>query len=161
MMRVYGLRMSQPPVRLSETVEIARPAAAVWLVIADYARDLQWRAGLTEMTPNPPGPPQNGTRVHEVLHAAGRTYVTDTVVSEVEQGSSYRFAGSGTSGDVEGRRIVRPLGGTAHSSFTYEIDLSLRGATALLRPLVARVMRSSLRRDLDTLRSLLEAGGHD
>lgn len=111
---------------------------------------------VSEMIPDPPGPPHNGTRVHEVLRTVGRTYFTDTVVSEVENGSSYRFSGIGTSGDVAGRRIVRPLGAN-RSSFTYEIELKLRGATRLVQPLVARIMRSSLRKDLMNLQGLLAA----
>lgn len=111
---------------------------------------------MSEMLPDPPGPPHNGTRVHEVLRPVGRTYFTDTVVSEVENGSSYRFSGIGTSGDVAGRRIVRPLGAN-RSSFTYEIELKLRGATRLVQPLVARIMRSSLRKDLMNLQGLLAA----
>lgn len=148
--------MSRHPLHLSETILIDQPASAVWQVIADYEQDTRWRAGLSEMTPDPPGPPQNGTRVHEVLRTAGRTYVTDTVVSEVETGSSYRFSGTGTSGDVAGRRIVRPLGDD-RCSFTYEIELTLRGANRVAQPLVARIMKSSLRNDLKTLQGQLEA----
>ncbi len=139
--------VSREPLRLAETIEIEQPASTVWRVIADYDRDAEWRTGLSEMIPDPPGPPHNGTRVHEVLRTVGRTYVTDTVVSEVE---------NGTSGDVAGRRIVRPLGAN-RSSFTYEIELKLRGATRLVHPLVARIMRSSLRKDLMNLQGLLAA----
>lgn len=150
--------MSRRPLSLVETVQIDRPASTVWAVVADYSRDAELRTGLSEMTPDPAGPPRDGTRVHEVLRTGGRTYVTDTVVSDVEEGTSYRFVGRGTSGDVAGRRIVLPLGAT-RSSFTYEIDLRLRGATHVVQPLVARVLRSGLRKDLNNLRRLVEAGG--
>ena len=148
--------MSRRPLRLAETIHIARPAPTVWAVIADYDRDTEWRAGLSEMTPDPGGPPREGTRVHEVLRTGGRTYVTDTVVSDVEEGVSYRFSGSGTSGEVAGRRTVLPLD-HARSSFTYEIDLTLRGANRLVQPLVARILRVGLRKDLTNLRRLVEA----
>ena len=148
--------MSHRPVRLAETTRIARPSATVWAVVADYGRDIEWRAGLTEMTPDPVGPPREGTRVHEVLRTGGRTYVTDTVVSDVQEGVSYRFSGSGTSGEVAGRRTVVPLDDT-RSSFTYEIDLTLRGATRLVQPLGARVLKRGLRKDLTKLRRLVEA----
>ena len=35
---------------------------AVWSVIADYASDAEWRAGLVEMTRYPPGLPRAETR---------------------------------------------------------------------------------------------------
>jgi uncharacterized protein YndB with AHSA1/START domain len=43
-------------IRVEESVQIARPPAEVWDAIADYAFDLEWRKGLREMTPDPPGP---------------------------------------------------------------------------------------------------------
>ena len=150
--------MRNRPVCLSESVTIAQPPQVVWDVIADYGSDVQWRAGLVEMIPEPAGPPRNGTLVHEVLRTGGRTYVTDTSVSDVVDGSSYRFAGSGTSGDVQGSRTVLPAQDRTSSVFTYEIVLGLRGAARLIRPVVAKVMGASLRRDLDTLRGKVESG---
>ena len=43
-------------VRVEESVRIARPPAEVWTAIADYGFDREWRKGLLEMTPDPPGP---------------------------------------------------------------------------------------------------------
>ena len=85
-------------VRVEESVHIAKPPPDVWDAIADYAFDLEWRKGLSEMTPDPPGPPAKGTKVHEVVRNSGRDYVADTVVTEVDPGVSYRFSGAGTIG---------------------------------------------------------------
>ena len=76
---------------IEESVSIARPPEEVWAAIADYPFDLQWRRGITEMTPDPPGPPAPGTRVHEVLKMAGRSFTTDSTVSDVDPGISYRI----------------------------------------------------------------------
>ena len=76
-------------------------------LVSDYATDTRWRKGIRAMTPDVPGPPKVGTNVHEVLHLAGRDYVTETTVTEVGPGLSYRFAGAGDSGQVSGRRSVR------------------------------------------------------
>ncbi len=38
---------------IEESVSIHRPPAEVWAAIADYPFDLQWRRGITEMTPDP------------------------------------------------------------------------------------------------------------
>ena len=59
-------------VRVEESVQIARPTADVWAAIADYGLDREWRNGLQEMTPNPPGPPALGTKVHEVVRSSAR-----------------------------------------------------------------------------------------
>jgi hypothetical protein len=39
--------------RVKESVRIDRPPKEGWTSIADYSFDLQWRRGITEMTPDP------------------------------------------------------------------------------------------------------------
>ena len=48
-------------------VQISKSPAEVWEAIADYSFDRQWRKGLLEMTPDPPGGPAVGTKVHAVF----------------------------------------------------------------------------------------------
>jgi uncharacterized protein YndB with AHSA1/START domain len=141
-------------VRVEESVQIAKPPADVWTAIADYSFDPRWRKGLTDMTPDPPGPPAVGTKVHEVVRNSGRDYVADTVVTDLDPGVSYRFAGSGTIGGLSGGRSVRadPDGAV----FTYTIELEPKGAMRLLRPVLGPMVRSGLKRDLRQLKELLE-----
>ncbi len=143
-------------IRIAESVQVARASGEVWDAIADYSYDLQWRKGLRDMTPDPPGPPAVGTKVHEVVRNSGRDYVADTVVSELEPGVSYRFSGAGTIGGLSGGRSVRPHG--TGSVFTYEIELEPTGGMRLLRPVLGSMVRSGLRKDLQTLKALLEGG---
>jgi hypothetical protein len=70
-----------PSVRVEESVRIDRSPAEVWETIAACGFDREWRNGLRDMTPDPPGPPAIGTRVHEVVRNSGRDYVADTVVT--------------------------------------------------------------------------------
>jgi carbon monoxide dehydrogenase subunit G len=146
-----------PGVHVQESVEIARPPHEVWDAIADYGFDRAWRKGLTDMTPDPPGGPAVGTKVHEVLRSSGREYVADTVVTSVDPGSSYEFSGSGTIGGLRGGRSVRASQDGSGSVFTYDIQLEPKGGMRLLRPLLGPMVRSGLRKDLQTLRALLEA----
>ncbi len=146
-------------VRIEEGVLIDRPAGEVWEAIADYGFDREWRDGLSDMTPDPPGPPAVGTRVHEVVRSSGRDYVADTVVTELEPGVSYRFAGEGTIGGLTGGRRVTPAADGRGATFTYSIELEPRGAMRLLRPVLGSIVRSGLRKDLRRLKSLLEGSG--
>ncbi len=141
-------------VRVEESVHIAKPPPDVWDAIADYAFDLEWRKGLSEMTPDPPGPPAKGTKVHEVVRNSGRDYVADTVVTEVEPGVSYRFSGAGTIGGLSGGRAVR--NDAAGARFTYTIELEPQGGMRLLRPVLGPMVRSGLKKDLQKLKTLLE-----
>ncbi len=143
-------------VRIQESVQIDRPPAEVWEAIADYSLDLQWRRGLLEMAPDPPGGPAVGTRVHEVVHSSGRDFVADTSVTDLEPGVSYRFAGSGTIGGLEGGRTVEPNPDGTGAVFTYEIGLKPTGGMRLLGPLLGPMVRSGLRKDLLRLKALLE-----
>jgi uncharacterized protein YndB with AHSA1/START domain len=144
-------------IRVEESVQIDRPRTEVWEAIVDYAFDVQWRKGLRDMTPDRPGPPALGTRVHEVVRNSGRDYVADAVVTELDPGVSYRFEGSGTIGGLKGGRSVRDAVPGAASVFTYTIELEPRGAMRLLSPVLKPMVRSGLRKDLQTLKGLLES----
>jgi hypothetical protein len=106
------------------------------------------------MTPDPPGPPEIGTKVHEVVRSSSRHYVADTVVTDLDRGVSYRFAGNGTMGGLSGGRSVRSDPGGA--VFTYTIELEPKGGMRLLRPALGAIVRSGLKRDLRRLKALLE-----
>jgi uncharacterized protein YndB with AHSA1/START domain len=145
-------------IHVEESVHIDRPPAEVWDAIADYGFDRQWRKGLREMTPEPPGQPADGTRVHEVVRSPGRDYVADTVVTEVQPGASYRFEGAGTIGALAGGRTVRPGADGRGADFTYDIELEPMGGMRFLAPLLRPIVRSGVRKDLHTLKTLLEQG---
>jgi hypothetical protein len=140
---------------IEESIRIARSPDAVWALVTDYSSDHLWRPGITEMTPDPEGPPAVGTRVREVLESGGRSYVTDSVVKSVGPGMTYRFSGSGTTGGVDGGRTVTAIG-VNDAEFIYRVELELQGRFRLVRPLVGATMKKGLRGDLQRLRAILE-----
>jgi hypothetical protein len=144
-----------PTVHVEESVQIERAPAEVWGAIADYSFDREWRKGLTEMTPDPPGGPQVGTKVHEAVRTSGRDYVADTAVTDLDPGTSYRFVGNGTVGGLSGGRSVESDGG-AGAVFTYTIELEPKGGMRLLRLALGPMVRSNMKKDLQKLKSLLE-----
>jgi hypothetical protein len=109
------------------------------------------------MTPDPPGGPEVGTKVHEVVKNSGREYVANTVVTSLDPGVSYHFEGSGTIGGLSGGRAVASSVDGTGSVFTYEIELEPEGGMRLLRPVLGVMVRSGLKKDLQALRALLEA----
>jgi hypothetical protein len=145
-------------IHVEESVAIARPPGEVWDAIADYGFDPEWRGGLREMTPDPPGAPALGTKVHEVVRSSGRDYVADAVVTDLRPGVSYRFAGSGTLGGLSGGRAVRADAAGTGAVFSYAIDVEPQGGMRLLRPLLGPMVRSGLKSDLRRLKTLLEDG---
>jgi Polyketide cyclase / dehydrase and lipid transport len=133
-------------------IQIDRDPSRVWAVISDYAADHRWRKGIVEMTPDTEGLPQVGTRVHEVLELGGKRYTTDTIVTEVGPGMTYRFEGAGDSGAVRGRRTVGEGDAPGSARFTYEVEIEPTEIARPLRPLVAWMLRRSMRRDVRRLR---------
>ena len=134
---------------------INRPADEVWAYVADYTFDLEWRDGLTDMTPTPAGPPATGTNVHEELRSMGTTIVNDTTVTMIDE-HTYRFVGGGTSGQVEGGRKVVAID-PARSEFTYDINLTLSGPGRLLGFILRTILSRKLGQDLERFRELVEA----
>ena len=142
------------PISYQQSTIVDRPADEVWAHVANYAFDLQWRDGLTDMTPNPDGPPKTGTTVHEELRSMGTTMVNDTTVTMISY-HAYRFVGGGTSGQVEGGRAVVAVG-PSRSEFTYDINLTLNGPTRFFGPILRPILTRNLRKDLQRFRMLVE-----
>ena len=132
------------------------PADQVWAHVASYAFDLEWRNGLTDMTPHPLGPPATGTTVHEELRSMGTTIVNDTTVTMIGD-HAYRFVGGGNSGQVEGGRKVVAID-SDRSEFTYDINLTLNGPIRFFGPILRPLLRRNLGKDMERFRTLVEAG---
>ncbi len=141
---------------VSAATTVDAPAADTWTVLADYARDRQWRAGVRSMVPTPPGPVGPGTTTREVLRAGGRTTRNDGVVTDVTPGR--RFAWRTTSGvDADGSREVEPL---PDGSCRVRLELRVRppGLLRLVPGPLRWLLARGLRGDLDRLRALVETG---
>ncbi len=138
-----------------ETLEIDAPADAVWAVLADYARDPEWREDVSEMRPEPPGLAQVGTVTHEVMKVGGRTYRNVGLVEQVQPGR--RLAWRTTDGaDARGSRTVESLSG-GRCRVTMELHVRPHGLNRLLAPVLRPMLVKGLRRDLQALASLTGA----
>jgi uncharacterized protein YndB with AHSA1/START domain len=91
---------------VATTIEIERPAAEVWEVVADYERDPEWREGVVTMTPSAPGPVVVGTTTAEELHLGGNVWHNRGEVVTVDPGVAFTWhttEGAQAHGD---RRVV-------------------------------------------------------
>ncbi|MFI9407214.1 SRPBCC family protein [Nocardia sp. NPDC052316] len=140
---------------LSAETVIERPASIVWALLADYANDSAWRAGVVAMTAEPPGLATPGTRTTEELRLAGRTWHNDGEVRTVDPG--VRMTWRTTSGaDAEGARMVRPLS-PDRCLVRLELRVTPHGMQRVFGPLLAYMLRRNLTHDLSTLRDLFES----
>lgn len=142
-----------PTITISTTIEA--PADHVWAVLADYDRDPEWRSGVETMAPQPSGPVTPGTTTAEVLHLGGRTYRNDGVVTHVAPGETFRWRTT-TGADADGSRTVRPLGDDRTEAMLV-LDVRPHGVERLLQPVLVRMLRRTMTRDLGRLATLVEA----
>ena len=138
-----------------ETLDIDASAAAVWAVLADYARDPEWRADVSEMRPEPPGPAAVGTITHEVMKVGGRIYRNTGLVGRVDPGRRLEWR-STAGADAHGSRTVEPLDGE-RCRVTMELHVVPHGMNRVLAPVLRPMLVKGLRRDLQALATLVAA----
>lgn len=139
---------------LTTSVDVDVPAAEAWSVVADYAQDSRWRAGVTSMVPDPAGSVAVGTTTHEEMTFGGRTLRNDGLVTTVEPGRV--FAWRTTDGaDADGSRQVVPLG-DGRCRVTLTLRVRPHGFERLLAPVYRRMLGKGLAADAGSLRALLE-----
>ena len=142
-------------ITLIHETDIDAPAAVAWSVVADYARDVEWRAGVMQMVPTPMGPVQVGTTTAEAMKVAGKTYRNDGEVVAVEPGA--RFEWRTTAGAVaHGARQVTQLG-PARCRVRLELHVTPTGLNRLFAPMLTKVLDKGLSGDVERLRLLVEA----
>jgi uncharacterized protein YndB with AHSA1/START domain len=130
------------------------PADAAWAIVADYARDPEWRGGVLEMGSDRAGLAVAGAVTRERIRAGGRTYRNDGVVERVVSGE--RLEWRTTAGvDADGARTVRSLG-AGRCEVTLELHLRPHGFDRLLVPLLRGTLAKGLHADLGRLAGLLE-----
>jgi hypothetical protein len=136
-------------------IEIDRPAEEVWAVVADYARDAEWRREVTSMVPDPAGPAATGTRTSETGQLLGSPFETEGLVVE-SRDHWFRWTASGDGSRAEGTRAVEVLG-PSRCRVVLGYDIGLTGAKRLLNPLFVSSFRRTARRNLRALADLVGA----
>jgi uncharacterized protein YndB with AHSA1/START domain len=142
-------------ITLIHETDIDAPAAMAWRVVADYARDLDWRHGVLRMVPTPTGPVQVGTTTAEEMKVAGKTYRNDGEVVAVEPG--FRFEWRTTAGAVaHGARQVTPID-PGRCRVQLELHVTPTGLNRLFAPMLTKVLDKGLAGDVERLRHLVES----
>lgn len=134
--------------------DVAAPPARVWAVLADYARDREWRAGV-EMRQEPPGMAIAGAITHERVRLFGSEMRVVARVEEVEAGRRLTFRTLESDVPVRGERRVEPRG--EGSRVTVRLEMEPTGLWALFGGPMAAMFRRRFAHDLDRLATLVES----
>ena len=142
--------------RLEERVEISKPLAEVFKYVSDVGNYPRWMAHVLEVRKDSSGPPQQGDRFVVAIKSVGRRFETPYERTSYE--ADRRYSDQAVGGPIPNQRwhsdFQEVPGGTR---FTRAVDVESRGLLKLLEPLQKRAAERQLKKDLQTLKHLVEA----
>jgi uncharacterized membrane protein len=140
---------------LEESVEIDRPLEEVFAYTSDVGNYPQWMAHVLEVRKHAPGAPQQGDRFVVAIKSVGRRFETPYERTSAEAGRSCTDRAVG--GPIPNQRwhsAFREVpGGTR---VTRAVDVESTGLLKLLEPLQRRAAGRQLKKDLQTLKQVVE-----
>ena len=138
-----------------ESVEINASPDRVFPYLYEPEKLLKWVDGLSAINGAPPGPPPVGTRVTFVIEAKGRRHEVESETTRIEPDRLVEGRSFAKGWESLGVQELAPIdGGTRLTvTCTYSFgSLSVR----LLAPVIKRQARKKVRRDLVTLKHVIE-----
>ena len=149
--RTGALRM-----RLEESVEINRPLAEVFKYVSDVGNYPQWMAHVLEVRQHIPGAPRQSDSFVVAIKSVGRRFETPYERTSYEP--DRRYTDRAVGGPIPNQRwhsaFQEVPGGTR---FTRAVDVESSGLLRLLEPLQKRAAERQLKKDLQTLKHVVEA----
>lgn len=141
--------------RFEESVEIDRPVEEVFAYVSDVSNYSQWMAHVLEVRTHTPGPPRQSDRFVVAIKSVGRRFETPYERTSYE--AERRYTDRAVGGPIPDQRwhsaFQEVPGGTR---FTRAVDVESRGLMKLLEPLQKRAAERQLKKDLQTLKQLME-----
>ena len=145
-----------PGMRAEGSIDIKRPLGDVFDYVSDVGNYPEWMAHVLEVQQDTPGAPQESDRFIVAIKSVGRRFETPYERATYEPGRGYTDRAVG--GPVPNQRwhasFQEVPGGTR---LTRAVDAHPDGLLKLLEPLQKRAAERQLRKDLQTLKSILEA----
>jgi ligand-binding SRPBCC domain-containing protein len=142
--------------RVEESIEINRPLREVFNYVSDVANYPEWMADALEVVKDTAGPPQQGDRFTLAIKSVGRRFETPYERTSYE--ANRRYTDRAVGGPVPNQRwdcaFQEVAGGTR---LRRAVEAEMSGILKLLEPIQKRSAERGLRRDLQTLKDVLEA----
>ena len=137
----------------ASSIDIDRPVADVWRLVADLGATPRWRTTLTEVVP--PAALAPGARFTATTRLLGRSWrwLLEVTAVETERLLAYRVVEGFTSLAVDYR--LEPLGDGCRFTLTGS-STPRRLVERALEPVAAGALRRQSRRHLENLRGILE-----
>ena len=144
--------------RLSESIEIDRPASVAWPVLIAFEQVPTWEEDVIEVRQLTPGEPVVGTRIEARRIHGGRESVVRGVISALEPGRSATMSITGGPIAVgHSEYAVYPID-DARCRVAFSVRATMRGPMRVLHPILPALGRSGVRRNLARLQRRVLAG---
>jgi ligand-binding SRPBCC domain-containing protein len=141
---------------VEESIEINRPLQEVFDYVSEVTNFPEWTAHTLEVRNDTVGPPQQGDRFTLAIKSVGRRFETPYERTSYE--ANRRYIDRAVGGPIPNQQweytFEEVPGGT---SLRRAVEAELGGLVRLLEPLQKRVVQRQLRKDLQTLKDVLEA----
>ena len=142
--------------RVEESVEIDRPLEEVFNYVSDVDNYPEWMAHALEVRIDTTSAPQQSDRFVVAIKSVGRRFETPYERTSYE--GDRRYTDRALGGPIPNQRwhsaFQEVPGGTR---FTRAVDVESGGLLKLLEPLQKRAAKRQLRKDLQTLKDVVEA----
>jgi uncharacterized membrane protein len=142
--------------RVEESIEINRPLEEVFNYVSDVGNYPEWMAHALEVRKDTAGPPQQSDRFTLAIKSVGRRFETPYERTSYEANRQYTDRAVG--GPIPNQRwdctFQEVPGGTR---LRQAVEAEISGILKLLEPIQKRSAERGLRRDLQTLKDVLEA----
>ena len=142
--------------RVEESIEINRSLQEVFDYVSDVGNYPKWMAHALEVRKDTEGPPQQNDRFIVAIKSVGRRFETPYERTSYE--ANRRYTDRAVGGPIPNQRwectFQEVPGGTR---LMRAVDAEPGGLLKLLEPLQKRALKRQLRKDLQTLKDLLEA----
>ena len=142
--------------RVEESIEINKPLKEVFDYVSDVGNYPQWMAHVLEVLKDTEGPPQHNDRFIVAIKSVGRRFETPYERTSYE--ANRRYTDRAVGGPIPNQRWESTFqevpGGTR---LMRAVEVESGGLLKLLEPLQKRAAERQLRKDLKTLKEVLEA----
>ena len=142
--------------RVQGSVEIDRPLQEVFNYVSDVDNYPKWMAHVLGVRNETPGPPREGDRFVVAVKSVGRRFETPYERTSYE--ADRRYTDRAVGGPIPNHQWHSAFEDAPNgTSYTRTVDVESRGLLKLLEPLQKRAADRQLRKDLQTLKGVVEA----
>jgi len=143
--------------RVEESVDIKRPAEAVFDFTTDAKSWSKWQSIIPQAEQTSPGPVGVGATFKGVSRMMGLSMKWTAKATEYEANKKFGKNITSPAMHIEQHDTYTPINDGTKFTLTY--DIKVRGIFKLCSTMMISTMRKELKKSLDNLKSVLEAQG--